>query len=214
MLRDVLWPVIKIYVGPGRQEFRAYRELLCEVSSYFRGALLGHLKEAQEKMIDLDEEDPAVFATFITWLYHRRLPSIMSCNESTGKEEADRSRDERRQQHLAELWILGDRRGIPGLQNAAIAMLDLSIDMRRHLTTSIVTMAYEETPPKSKLREYLACVTARLGLIQDFDHEDLQHAEFLAAVCKQLSQLCLPYQSEAPTNKLQHTERIQSFLAQ
>lgn len=154
-----------------------------------------------------------MFASFRNWLYSRTLP-FPTNNQNNGDAEADVQRDERRQQHLVDLWICGDRRGVPGLQDIALTTLDLSFDMRRYFTTSLISIVKSETPSKLKLREYLAHVTASLGLIQVFDRDDVQHPEFLVAVCKQVSRLYSLHRSLAPTNKLQHLQCIKGYLLQ
>jgi hypothetical protein len=52
-----------------------HEDLLTYHSSFFRAALTGHFKEAENKCVVLEDDDPQVFELFVHWLYHKRFPT-------------------------------------------------------------------------------------------------------------------------------------------
>lgn len=67
-------PFITILVGTTTESteskaFQLPEFLLREYSSYFKAALDGGFREAKERTITLDDEDPDVFRTFAAWLF-------------------------------------------------------------------------------------------------------------------------------------------------
>ena len=47
-------------------------------SGYFRGALSGTFKEAEEGVVVLEDEDAYTLAVFNTWLYTKKLECVLS----------------------------------------------------------------------------------------------------------------------------------------
>jgi hypothetical protein len=67
--------IIPVRVGPHAEVFSVHRDILTK-SEYFRRALDGEFKEAEDQAIDLPEEDPAVFSFVIAFLYEGRYEPI------------------------------------------------------------------------------------------------------------------------------------------
>ncbi|KAF4467449.1 helicase polq [Fusarium albosuccineum] len=70
-------PPVPVRVGPlnNIQTFYVHRDILTR-AEWFRKALCGDFKEAGEQVIDLPEEDPAVFHFLIAFLYEGRFEPI------------------------------------------------------------------------------------------------------------------------------------------
>lgn len=62
-------------VGPDEVRFVVHEALLTHHSPFFRAALTGKFKEAEEKVVRLPEEQPSVVESFVYWVYHQRFPS-------------------------------------------------------------------------------------------------------------------------------------------
>ncbi|KAG0650661.1 hypothetical protein D0Z07_2533 [Hyphodiscus hymeniophilus] len=60
--------IIPVRVGPTAEVFSVHRDVLIK-SEYFRMALDGEFREADDQAIDLPEEDPAIFSFVIAFLY-------------------------------------------------------------------------------------------------------------------------------------------------
>lgn len=57
-----------LYVGEDRIRYYAHEDTLCQLP-FFRAALQGNFKEAQEKTINMPEDDPEAVSCLIEWLY-------------------------------------------------------------------------------------------------------------------------------------------------
>ena len=77
-------------------------------SDYFRAALSGSFREANEGVIVLEGEDVKAFANFHTWLYTSKLVNV-------GGDDAWFTLGD-----IAHLYRLADRYIVPGLKNAII----------------------------------------------------------------------------------------------
>jgi hypothetical protein len=91
------------------------KTLLCNSSAYFKAALNGPFIEGQTQTIDLDDEDPSIFWTYIAWLYQGQL------NSRDIEEDIDEPQDIGL--HIAKVIVFADKRDISELQNDAISML-------------------------------------------------------------------------------------------
>ena len=67
--------IVTIEVGlePEAKEFIVHRDLLCKASPYFQSAFKGEFKEAQDRIITLDDVSTRTFGIFQTWLYSGTL---------------------------------------------------------------------------------------------------------------------------------------------
>jgi hypothetical protein len=68
-------PIIPVRVGPHAETFHVHRDILTR-SEYFRKALDGAFREAEEQAIDLPEEDPAIFSFVVAFLYEGKYVPI------------------------------------------------------------------------------------------------------------------------------------------
>ncbi|CAO2658419.1 Nn.00g061420.m01.CDS01 [Neocucurbitaria sp. VM-36] len=64
-----------VLIGRDEEKFIIHEELLTYHSDFFRAALTGTFKEAEEKSVRLKYEDTNTFEVFVHWLYHQRLPN-------------------------------------------------------------------------------------------------------------------------------------------
>ena len=67
-------PTVEILVGPDKVSFIIGKELLCKDSDFFRAALEGSFKEAQEGRVELPDTSPEIFAPYHHLLIHHSLP--------------------------------------------------------------------------------------------------------------------------------------------
>ena len=71
-------------VGIEEKIFNTHKELLCEVSSYFKAALEGQFQEAETQTIKMVDEDAATFEYFQLWLYSGTSPLTKTVTKTTG----------------------------------------------------------------------------------------------------------------------------------
>ena len=85
-----------------------HKGLLCYQSGYFKAALSEDFKEGQENEIILDDEDLETVESFNEWLYTGKLPPANDkAREVLGYV-------------LCKLYVFGEKRLVPELQNAII----------------------------------------------------------------------------------------------
>lgn len=215
MSRSANSPSITVKVGKKHEAFNVPKALLSHHPSCFRGALNGGFKDAQENAVvsppampilrrrilmpqaDPRSRDPHVFNIFVFWLYTGTLfsPRDASWQEisvislQTGVSRMVRTSVNVSQKMLAQVWLFGDRHGIPELQNAAMN----AIHQRNYDTWSffpeVVRLVYDETVagPSPKFRHYCVEVFANIGPAPDTD-PNLLVVVFLCELSKHLFQ--------------------------
>ncbi|KAL2044448.1 hypothetical protein N7G274_003153 [Stereocaulon virgatum] len=143
--------IVVVKVGPLKTEFKMHKGLLCNVALSFKAALDGHFAEAKSAVIELPEEDVIMFKRFQLWTYTNRL-----LEEGEGEREVAWGT-------LAGLYIFGEARGIPTLQNTAI---DLMIDKQAAeniIPTTLLHRVYQRLPEDSPLRTLMVDWCSSLG---------------------------------------------------
>ncbi|EXJ80226.1 hypothetical protein A1O1_08368 [Capronia coronata CBS 617.96] len=61
--------MVRVIVGQEEQTWMLHRDLLTAVSDFAKAALSNPFEESQEQTIRLPEENPAIFAIFVSYLY-------------------------------------------------------------------------------------------------------------------------------------------------
>jgi hypothetical protein len=117
---------VKVFVGPKRQHWAIVEDLLCNYSEYFRAAFKGNFKEAINKEIRLEEDDPAAFGKVIDWLFGETL----ACSCTKDLESCENIL----------VWyilhILADKLGIEELMKAAFRIYETCADRRGNVQRS------------------------------------------------------------------------------
>ncbi|RFU29666.1 hypothetical protein B7463_g6659, partial [Scytalidium lignicola] len=67
--------IIPVRVGPHCETFLVHRDILTK-SEYFRKALDGEFREAEDQAVDLPEENPAIFSFVVAFLYEEKFVPI------------------------------------------------------------------------------------------------------------------------------------------
>ncbi|SMR62535.1 unnamed protein product [Zymoseptoria tritici ST99CH_1E4] len=156
--------IVTIDVGPphDKQTFSVHTDLLCYYSGYFKAALRGRFIEARTKHIDLPSNEIDVFTAFVHWIYTRILP---------GPDEDAAIAT------LSQLWVFGDQRQIPLLQNEAIDQIARAASKQGHIPKAFVPYVYCYTTCNSPLRRLaidLVCKGCPRGLSDFFEKWDKQ----------------------------------------
>ena len=113
MIRIDFQNQVVILVGADKVEFYAPKDVLTRCSWFFRAALSVNWQEGQENRVELPEEVPDTFSTFLQWAFCGSiiLPEIKnpSFEDWTAK--------------FIELYILADKVGATELKNGVIDQL-------------------------------------------------------------------------------------------
>lgn len=136
--------VVTVLVGPEQKIFHVHRGLICHYSTYFRGAWKGEFREAHEEVVKLENDEVKVFEVFFSWLYTHRFfeENGAPTNWAIGR------------MTLAKVWIFGDARGIPELQNAIIDEMITCIAKWERLNAQFVKEVYDNTVDGAPLRKF------------------------------------------------------------
>ncbi|THX13826.1 hypothetical protein D6D13_03412 [Aureobasidium pullulans] len=182
-------PTAQIIVGPpgNTQTFNIHKKLLCDASSYFKAALNNGFAETTSQKITLDDEDPAVFRTFASWLYH---PSIVLPIEHLNVQE----------KHLLKLYLFADKRGIVNLANDTITIL-ASLWTNDRVVKSKTNWIFSEILASSKLYD-LILDNIFLELRHDIsDTNHLLQADLPKSVLVDLLDREMKYRSDIPSTR-------------
>lgn len=140
---------VLVEVGPKKQKFTIHKGLLCAYSSYFKAALQGGFKEADEQTITLPEDDAKVFEHFQLWIY---TGAFMEAQETKKEEKWD---------IIISLYLFAEARGIPELQNLAIDTYMYNVAALKQVPTRKFRQIYDNTMASSPLRRLTTRLTVQ-----------------------------------------------------
>ena len=139
---------VQINVGKteDQKSFTIHKGILCFYSGYFRTVLDSKFVEGQTNKIDLTEEEARTFRYFVIWLYrgsfHRNTTWTFT--------------------QMIKLWVFGDRREIPLLQNHVLDEIRDNV-VKQGISPSVtqVDFVYNNTTSDSALRRFVIDVAHR-----------------------------------------------------
>ncbi|KAK5736349.1 hypothetical protein LTR17_007513 [Elasticomyces elasticus] len=136
---DSLGVTFKVIVGADKMSFDVDRGTACFYSGYFEAALKqDSFKEGKDGIIELAEEDEVLFEYFIKWLYSGQLPITPPKGDNFDI--------------LCDLWLFGDRRDVPLLQNQALDAIRDEVVRTLTVPDRCTAKIYANTTEKSGLR--------------------------------------------------------------
>jgi hypothetical protein len=159
--------MVTFEVGEGqmKETFLIHKEVACRGSVVFEKAFNSNFEEGLTQIYKLNDIDPDAFRFFSEWLYSEKL-SLLD-HEFESKEGWT---DEEKVCHLAkcikqdcilvELWVMGDRFAVKGLQNSVVGHM---FKVSRHcgfFNATCRRKIYETTMPGSQLRRLVVAQQA------------------------------------------------------
>lgn len=133
----------------------------------------------------LDEDDPEILEAFVYWLYYGQLAGTTVADPSAADFQA-RASVGLTQMQLVNVWIWGDMRKIPALQNHALKDLDLHYREIGLLDIDIFRRVCTGTPPRSSLRRFAGMLAAGIKNVEKDLEDEMQDPTFLAGMCEVL----------------------------
>ncbi|MCJ1435526.1 hypothetical protein MMC27_004900 [Xylographa pallens] len=143
--------IVTLIVGKKRRAFKIHHDLLCSASDYFKAALDGKFKEAEEQQIEFSEEKSDVVGCFQLWLYSG---SIIDDGESVMALEFPL---------LIGIYAFAESHLLAALQNHVIDLI-----IRKAAKIHAIpkeSMIYSGTVASFRLRKLVIDMTARTGLL-------------------------------------------------
>ena len=131
--------------------FEIHKGILCRDSSYFRTALNGAFREAQENKIILSENRTRTFHIFQHWAYSGSL------------QNGDRKESFMPMPFLIDIYTFAEARDIRRLQSQALdAIITRNKDQQRFYAPWVIRV-YDNTCPSSQLRKFIVdfCASSR-----------------------------------------------------
>ncbi|KAF2704127.1 hypothetical protein K504DRAFT_538138 [Pleomassaria siparia CBS 279.74] len=155
---------VKIVVSSGvhQEEFFIHQGLLCDRSEFFKKALSGAWKEAEERKVVLPEDDAATFALYQQLLYTNALPVKQEIQETcqTNKSERWKAQLEEEYKCLSKLYVLAEKLVDPKTKRVTLNALEAQavekIDSRNlYPNLECVRIIYAGTVLHSPARQLL-----------------------------------------------------------
>lgn len=168
--------IIKVVVGPKKQEFSIHKSLAIGKSRYFAQALASsRWKESKTGTFTLEDDNAAIFGCFVNWLY-------------TGKVEYQKTPDA--EILLIESYLFGERREAPAFCNAVLDCLHATWSGAVLPTKDAIVLVFSESLEQSALRCLLVdkCVWngAANALVQEHALDNSIPSGFALALCRSL----------------------------
>jgi hypothetical protein len=159
---------VAIKVGPSHTPYVILKAFLVYYSDYFKTALERPWKEAEDRMISLDDIEPGVFNLFINWLYTQNLPADSSEWFEAGGMKDTPPRDQwiNRDMLRLKLYVFADRFLIPTLRKQLSLQIanDTNISCSPH--PEVLLFAAENIPENDSIYDFFVDTTSR-----HFDHD-------------------------------------------
>ncbi|KAH7355593.1 hypothetical protein BKA66DRAFT_575230 [Pyrenochaeta sp. MPI-SDFR-AT-0127] len=172
--------IATVLVGPQKDRFHIHKDLLTHYSPFFRAALSGNFKEAEEHTVTLPEECPKTFEYFVHWLYNQRLPDEDDATEFHEQWSSPTDDGEMKTGSLIHLYVLCDKYSIPQLKIAATNELFDHVHRSTEPTNlpepEHVEFAFSQLDEKSGLCRFLVDMYCFWGDMEQWDA--LRDAEF------------------------------------
>ncbi|KAF9693806.1 hypothetical protein EKO04_008191 [Ascochyta lentis] len=113
-----------VLVGSHKKPFVIHQDLLTYHSHFFKAALTGNFREAENKTVTLQEDDPLIFEFFAHWLYHKEFPAEHNTSvELLNDWEHNDDHGGAKTGNLIHLYIFSDQYGVPDLKFLALTEL-------------------------------------------------------------------------------------------
>jgi hypothetical protein len=148
--------LVTFLIGPGDapEKFIVHKEAACYHSKVFDAAFNNTaFIEDQTQTYKMDDTTNCAFRFLVQWFYFKKL-EITQLKETWPSIKNDPAAIAENQS-LAELWILGDKLGIPELQNLTIEIMWKIVGVTSLTPTQSFKYIYKNTCPASVLRRYV-----------------------------------------------------------
>ncbi|KAL6707974.1 hypothetical protein ACN47E_003648 [Coniothyrium glycines] len=160
-------PFATVLVGKEEKKFVLHEKLLVHYSGFFRAALTGKFKEAEEKVARLLDDDADVFEMFVHWLYHGDFPDRARADDAGLLEILeDRDSSLADPDWLVLLYLFGQQDMVDQLQNETLnALFDLiqNNENARLPSPTVIDQAWEQLPDTSPMKHLLVEMFCQWG---------------------------------------------------
>ncbi|KAK0115542.1 hypothetical protein ONS95_000181 [Cadophora gregata] len=174
---------LKIIVGPQAEDFLINEEVICKQSQFFKTTCRTLWQSGRARTVTLLDDDPTIFAIFLSWLITGDIESSDGFNQVTAPPYAEAHTIEQRYaqwEQLRRCYTLGDDLLAPGFQNAIIdcliavsSCLIMNHNMFPCRTSQELEIIYETTYPGSGLRKLVVDLAVKCMGVESLENLDL-----------------------------------------
>lgn len=99
---------VTVYVGPGKQEYTAHKEVLTEIK-FFAACLDSGFRESKENEMSLPEEEPEIFEKILEYLYQDKIEAEQfTSTEVSNAEDSRQETDTTMLMARVRVWVAAD----------------------------------------------------------------------------------------------------------
>ena len=138
--------MVKLVVGPDKEEFVVHKEFACYHSPVLKAAFNSTFIEGQTQTYTLEEVIAPVARLLVNWLYTQQLDLL---------QPEDYSQKTKEDLELARLFVIADKLLIPQLQNAIIVLFHKALAAGKDQPVSCVKYIWENTTKENPLRRLI-----------------------------------------------------------
>lgn len=180
-----------VLIGPEEVKSMVHKELLTSHSNFFRAALNGCFKEAEDRIVRLRDEDAGVFRFFVHWLYHKRFPNKHDAGDLYQMWAGESTNGADTMENLVFLYVFCEKYDAPELKIKTITCLYEHLDdpamgcpLPDVETVKFVFDSLHESSPLCNLLADAHCHWANDDIWSDFD-EGIWPPAFIGKVLRQ-----------------------------
>ncbi|KAI8934366.1 hypothetical protein NX059_009101 [Plenodomus lindquistii] len=146
---------VQVVVGEEEVIFNVHEKLLTHYSPFFKKALSGNFREADDKEVLLPLTSPTTFEFLVHWLYYNRFPGPKDDEELFDLWTSDDDQGITKTGNLIDLYVLCDNYDVPVARVRVIDELFCHLkDLRSDTvlpTDAMVSYAFENLPEDSRM---------------------------------------------------------------
>ena len=176
-----------ILVGEEQKKFFVHKKLICHYSGFFRGALEGNFAEAEDNVVELEDDHPDLFALFVTWLYTKHIN--LTINASEAQIPLPPAVSENYSEVAVRLWVLADKLQARRFGNAVISEFhSILTGPKSSIRYAALVYTWSHTTDNANLRKLLVEWVARtvnLGKVGGHD----EPADLMVELVKRMYEL-------------------------
>lgn len=163
----------KLRVGPriGCEEFSVHEVVLKETSGFFQAVVKKEWKEGSERVIELPEDTPEVVSAYVDWLYSDKI------FPRTGELPADAVMHARESDHLAKLYVFGEKNQDDAFCDAVITAWARHLDTKiagkyYYFASDCIASLYAGTSSSSPARKFVVQLFVKYGRKQWLQNDE------------------------------------------
>ncbi|UPX17197.1 uncharacterized protein EKO05_0007566 [Ascochyta rabiei] len=174
--------MVTVILEPQYKVYKVYKALLVKHSEYFKKALMGPWKEAEDRVVRIEDVESYTFDVFVDWLHTKRLPEL----DQHWRPEDDGPDGRQTTMAYVQAYVFGDRFQAQGFKHDMSQKLFDGFIQHVPFYDTII-YAYAHLPEEDDLLQLLVKVQcahweSEIGEGQEIDERKRLPTDFLVRV--------------------------------